>query len=103
MNNVMLNIFYLNFSTLLFTPKIKDQGKVLTCKADNGVFPSTNKSSVLNVYYLPIVHVEIGNDVDPSMIRYNLSNLHLLVLLGFLDKIVCKTFGDCWLHKINFK
>jgi hypothetical protein len=57
-------------STLLFTPKIKDHGKTLTCKADNGAFPAVNKSSVLNVYYLPIVHVEIVNDIDPSIIRF---------------------------------
>ena len=69
LTSFLIDLLSLYYSTLLFTPKIKDQGKILTCRADNGVFPAANKSSVLNVYYLPIVHVEIVNDVDPSMIR----------------------------------
>ena len=59
----------LTTSQLYFTPKIKDQGKVLSCEADNGVFPSANKSVALNVYYIPVVHIEIINDIDPSNIR----------------------------------
>ena len=59
----------LTTSEIKFTPKIKDQEKVLTCTADNEIFPSVNKSQTLNVYYLPIVHMEIFNGVDPSNIR----------------------------------
>ena len=56
-------------STLLFRPAVKDQGKTLTCEAKHEVFqPSQNVSRVLNIYYLPIVHMEIVNDIDPSNI-----------------------------------
>lgn len=59
----------LTTSQLMFTPQIKDQGKVLTCTAGNEVFPSVNRSSTLNVYYLPVVHVELEDDnIDPSYI-----------------------------------
>ena len=33
----------LTTSQLVFTPQIKDQGKVLTCSANNQVFPSVNR------------------------------------------------------------
>ncbi len=60
----------LTTSQLVFTPKITDQGKVLTCTADNKVFPAVNRSSSLNVYYLPVVHIELGDATpDPSNIR----------------------------------
>ncbi len=59
----------LTTSLLHFTPKISDQGKVISCIADNGVFPSVNRSVELNVYYVPVVHTEITNDIDPSNIR----------------------------------
>ena len=56
-------------SGLKFTPKITDKGKVLTCNADNKLFPSVNNSQALNVYYIPIVNMEIINNVDPTNIR----------------------------------
>ena len=56
-------------SALQFTPKITDKGKVLTCQADNNLFPRANNSQMLNVYYIPIVNMEIINNVDPSNIR----------------------------------
>jgi hypothetical protein len=56
-------------SGLEFTPKITDKGKVLACRADTRLFPSVNSSQVLNVYYIPIVNMEIINNVDPSNIR----------------------------------
>ena len=59
----------LTTSELIYTPKIKDQGKVLSCTADNGVFPSSNRTMTLNVYSIPIVSVEITNAIDPSNIR----------------------------------
>ncbi len=59
----------LTTSTLHFTPKIKDQGKVLSCSAENKVFGAENRSVELNVYYVPVVHVEIESDVDPGNIR----------------------------------
>jgi hypothetical protein len=33
------------------------------------VFALKNRSVTLNVYYVPVVHVEMGNNVDPSNIR----------------------------------
>eukprot|EP00095_Tigriopus_kingsejongensis_P007812 snap_masked-scaffold204_size260821-processed-gene-1.10 protein:Tk07812 transcript:snap_masked-scaffold204_size260821-processed-gene-1.10-mRNA-1 annotation:"neural cell adhesion molecule 2-like" len=60
----------LTTTELHFMPKIKDQGKILSCTADNGIFPAQNKSMTLNVYFIPVVHVEIENDiVDPANIR----------------------------------
>ena len=59
----------LTTSQLNFTPQINDQGRVLTCSAQNQVFPSVNRSSTLNVYYLPVVNVEIEEDyIDPTYI-----------------------------------
>ena len=56
-------------STLMFSPKIKDQSKTLTCEAVHEVFqPPKNMSRILNIYYLPIVHMEITNNIDPSNI-----------------------------------
>ena len=56
-------------SQLNFTPQISDQGRVLTCSAQNEVFPSVNRSSTLNVYYLPVVNVEIEEEfIDPNYI-----------------------------------
>ena len=43
----------LTTSQLVFTPKIEDESKLLTCVADNQVFPKVNKSSELNVYFIP--------------------------------------------------
>lgn len=41
----------------------------MTCSAGNEVFPTVNKTSTLNVYYLPVVHVELENEnIDPSYI-----------------------------------
>ena len=45
------------------------QGKTLSCTAENKVFGSQNKSIELNVYYVPVVHVEIETDLDPGNIR----------------------------------
>lgn len=59
----------LTTSELHFIPKIKDQGKVLSCTAENGIFPAKNKTHVLNVYYIPVVNIEIVNEIDPSHIR----------------------------------
>jgi hypothetical protein len=59
----------LTTSQLVFTPKLRDQGKTLTCVADNEVFPSVNRSSILNIYFLPVVHVELESRLDPSNIQ----------------------------------
>ncbi len=59
----------LTTSLLHFTPKIVDQDRVLSCVADNGVFKAENKSVALNVYFVPVVHAEITNSVDPVNIR----------------------------------
>lgn len=60
----------LTTSQLVFAPQVKDQGKVLTCMAENDIFPSVNRSSTLNVYFLPVVHVELENDkINPSHIQ----------------------------------
>ena len=56
-------------SALVITPKITDKGKVLSCNGDNKLFPKVNSSQALNVYYIPIVNMEIINNVDPSNIR----------------------------------
>lgn len=60
----------LTTSQLVFTPSTHDQDKVLTCTAQNEVFPSVNRSTTLNVYYLPVVHVELedDNNIDPNYI-----------------------------------
>ena len=46
---------------------------MLSCSAENKVFGSKNRSIELNVYYVPVVHVEIENaalgEVDPGNIR----------------------------------
>ena len=59
----------LTTSELEYTPKIKDHGKILSCTATNGVFPKQNQSVELNVYYIPVVHIEILSEIDPSNIR----------------------------------
>ena len=64
----------LTTSELEYTPKIKDHGKILSCTANNGVFPKQNQSVELNVYYIPVVHIEILSEIDPSNIREGLSN-----------------------------
>ena len=46
-------------------------GKVLTCVSGNEVFSNVNRSSTLNVYYLPVVHVELEtarSHLDPNYI-----------------------------------
>ena len=49
---------------------------MLSCSAENRVFGSKNRSIELNVYFVPVVHVEIerdaaqgGEEVDPGNIR----------------------------------
>ena len=59
----------LTTSEIQFIPKIKDQGKILTCLADNDIFKARNRSVSLNVYYIPVVNIEITNDINPSNIR----------------------------------
>ena len=59
----------LTTSQLVFTPKTEDQGKLLTCVADNSVFPKVNKSSELNVYFAPTLFLELEDDqIDPTHI-----------------------------------
>ena len=50
---------------------LQDQGKTLRCDATHEIFKQevpSNVSRVLNIYYLPIVHMEINNGIDPTNI-----------------------------------
>ena len=59
----------LTTSQLVFAPKKEDQGRVLTCEAENEVFPKVNKSSELNVYFIPVLNLELEDtQIDPSYI-----------------------------------
>ena len=61
----------LTTSQLVFAPKKEDQGRVLTCEAENEVFPKVNKSSELNVYFIPVLNLELEDtQIDPSYIVF---------------------------------
>ncbi|XP_066594122.1 nephrin-like isoform X2 [Prorops nasuta] len=58
-------------STLTFTPTLLDHAKTITCRANN---PKVRGSILedtwqLNVYFVPIVHLEFGSSMNPDDIE----------------------------------
>ena len=56
----------LSTSVLMFSPAVSDHGKVLTCSADNSVFPPESVSAKLVVHHLPVVEVAVEGAEDPA-------------------------------------
>ena len=56
----------LSTSVLMFSPAVSDHGKVLTCSADNAVFPPESVSAELVVHHLPVVEVAVEGAEDPA-------------------------------------
>ncbi|XP_044730222.1 neural cell adhesion molecule 1 [Chrysoperla carnea] len=60
-----------SLSILAFTPTIEDDGKYLTCRAENPLIPESALEDRwrLNVRYLPIVSLKMGSSLNPDDIK----------------------------------
>ncbi|RZF47478.1 hypothetical protein LSTR_LSTR007405 [Laodelphax striatellus] len=57
--------------TLTVVPQAEDSGQILTCRASNPHLPSTalEDNWILNVYFPPIVSLELGSNLNASNIK----------------------------------
>ncbi|XP_044745914.1 nephrin isoform X2 [Coccinella septempunctata] len=58
-------------STLTFVPVIEDDGKYLTCRAENPSIPDSALEDRwrLNVHYVPVVNLKMGSTLNPGDIK----------------------------------
>ncbi|KAL3285909.1 hypothetical protein HHI36_000427, partial [Cryptolaemus montrouzieri] len=58
-------------STLTFVPVIEDDGKYLTCRAENPSIPDSALEDRwrLNVHYVPVVTLKMGSTLNPGDIK----------------------------------
>ncbi|CAG0881081.1 unnamed protein product [Cyprideis torosa] len=58
-------------SSLMFTPRIEDAGRLLICKADNPDIPGSEiqDSWKLQIYYVPQATIYLGRKLDPDDIE----------------------------------
>ncbi|XP_063706128.1 uncharacterized protein LOC134835187 [Culicoides brevitarsis] len=60
-----------SLSVLTFTPAMEDDGKYLTCRAENPVVPDSiiEDKWRLNVQYTPVVKLKMGSSLNPDDIK----------------------------------
>nr|CAD7586356.1 unnamed protein product [Timema genevievae] len=60
-----------NLSILTFVPVIDDDGKYLTCRAENPSIPESALEDKwrLNVHYMPVVNLKMGSSLNPDDIK----------------------------------
>ncbi|XP_062702027.1 hemicentin-1 [Aedes albopictus] len=60
-----------SLSVLSFTPKVDDDGKYLTCRAENTLIPNSGIEDKwrLVVHYTPIVTLKMGSSLNPDDIK----------------------------------
>ncbi|XP_039283060.1 hemicentin-1 isoform X2 [Nilaparvata lugens] len=60
-----------SISMLSFTPVIDDDGKYLTCRAENPAFSDSALEDKwrLNVHYMPVVSLKMGSSLNPDDIK----------------------------------
>ncbi|KAK6638849.1 hypothetical protein RUM43_007118 [Polyplax serrata] len=58
-------------SILTFSPRVEDHDRSLICRADNNLVKAgaEEDSIKLNVFYIPIVELELGSNLDPNDIE----------------------------------
>ncbi|XP_014218330.1 nephrin [Copidosoma floridanum] len=58
-------------SILTFTPQVEDNGKLITCRAENSHIPGAVEegSLKLNVYYVPTLNLKLGASMNPNDIE----------------------------------
>ncbi|CAL4059487.1 unnamed protein product, partial [Meganyctiphanes norvegica] len=58
-------------SILQYRAEMTDNGKQLTCRAENALIPNAAKEDqlTLNIYYSPVVTLQMGSNLDPDNIK----------------------------------
>ncbi|XP_065167952.1 nephrin isoform X2 [Atheta coriaria] len=81
-------------STLTFMPSRLDNGRTLTCRAVNHLVQNgMEESSIkLNIFYLPILHLSLGSNLNPDDIEE-----------GDDVYFECKVNANPWAYKVLWK